>query len=73
MSIDFSDTEEGSPQSNQSNEESFDRSIQNALFNLGRTDFGSTMILPESPVWPPMIVTKEYERYDLFISFIVCS
>ena len=67
MSINFSDTEEGSPQSNQSNEESFDRSIHNALFNLGRTDFGSTMILPESAVWPPGMVNKEYERFDLFI------
>jgi len=66
----------GSPNSNPSYEDSFNRSIQNALFNLGKNNhedfmpsFGScatTSILPESAVSPPRMISNEYKRQNIY-------
>ena len=62
-------------------EDSFNRSIQNALFNLGKTDqkvcltaFGlrpSSMIIQESSVSPPRIFNNQYKRYNKILT--LCS
>merc|ERR1719430_1297575 len=62
----------GSPNTTPGYEESFNRSIQNALFNLGKTGqedylatFGSCASssgVPDSAVSPPRMVNNEYKR-----------
>merc|ERR1719495_980265 len=69
-------TDGGSPQSNPAYEDTFNRSIQNALFNLGKTgqeDYmtafgscGTSSILPESAVSPPRMVNNEYKRQNIY-------
>merc|ERR1719206_39104 len=69
-------TDGGSPTNTHGYEESFNRSIQNALFNLGKTGqedylatFGScasSSVVPESAVSPPRMVNNEYKRQQLF-------
>merc|ERR1719495_1432617 len=66
----------GSPNTTPGYEESFNRSIQNALFNLGKTGqedylatFGScasSSVVPDSAVSPPRMVNNEYKRQKLY-------